>query len=223
MGTKSASAIEELAEQVRQGYRPSRDEAYDAMVEAHKCETLDLAIGCSICIAKGNRDMAKDQLARIAEGREPGDRIELSAVAKPSNPKDIIGSGKLPLSLAPATAVAMMTVGMLNGLCKYGRDNFRAIGIRASIYLDAAERHMKAWAEGEECDPDDGVPHLAAALSCLAIIVDARAAGKMTDDRRVQGGYHSLVKELTPHVARLKELHKDKSPKHYSIADNDSL
>lgn len=137
-----------------------------------------------------------------------------------SNPKDAIGSDKLPLHLWPNTATALGCIGMLNGMLKYGRSNFRVAGVRASIYIDAAKRHLNAWFEGEECDKDDGVPHLAAALSCIAIIVDARAAGKLNDDRMVSGGYAKLVAELTPHVKRLKDLHKDRAPKHYTINDN---
>ncbi len=144
----------------------------------------------------------------------------MSSGSKPSNPKDLIGSGKLPLHLWPTTATMMGCIGMLNGMLKYGRSNFRAVGIRPSIYVDAAKRHIDAWFEGEECDPDDGVPHLAAALSCLAIIVDAQAAGKMNDDRMVAGGYRALSDDLTKHVGRLKALHAGKSPKHYTIADN---
>lgn len=142
---------------------------------------------------------------------------------KPTNPKDLIGSSKLPLHLWPETASAMGCIAMLNGALKYGRSNFRAVGIRASIYVDAAKRHLTAWFEGEELDPDDGVPHLAAALACIAIIVDARAADKMVDDRVVAGGYRALVDELTPHVKRLQELHKDRTPKHYTIADSDAV
>jgi len=141
--------------------------------------------------------------------------------SKPSNPKDIIGSSKLPLHLWPTTATALGSLGLLDGALKYGRSNFRMIGIRASIYVDAAHRHINAWFEGEEMDPDSGLPHLAHALACLAIIVDAQAAGKMTDDRILAGGYRKLVTDLTPHVARLKELHAGKSPHHYTIADND--
>lgn len=99
------------------------------------------------------------------------------------------------------------------GMLKYGRTNFRVAGVRATIYIDAALRHLGAWLE---CDPDDGVPHPAAALSCLAILVDARAAGKLNDDRMVAGGYRKLVDALTPHVKRLK----DRNPKHYTIDDN---
>lgn len=139
---------------------------------------------------------------------------------KPSNPKDLIGSNKLPLHLWPATASAMGALAMLDGALKYGRSNFREIGVRATIYADALKRHVNGWIEGEDIDPDSGLPHLAHALACLAIIVDAQAAGKLEDDRLVRGGYRELVTQLTPHVARLKELHKDKNPKHYTIADD---
>jgi len=139
---------------------------------------------------------------------------------KPTNPKDIIGSNKLPLHLWPETASALGCLGLLDGALKYGRSNFREIGVRASIYYDAARRHLNKWFEGEDCDPDSGLPHLAHALACIAIVVDAQAAGKLNDDRMVTGGYSELVNELTPHVARLKAMHADKSPKHYTIADN---
>lgn len=136
------------------------------------------------------------------------------------NPKDAIGAGKLPLFLWPTTATAMGCLGFLDGMLKYGRSNFREVGIRASIYQDAAKRHIDAWFEGEDTDPDSGLPHLSHALACLAIIVDAQAAGKLTDDRMVAGGYRKLISSLTPHVARLKALHADKNPKHYTIEDS---
>ena len=140
--------------------------------------------------------------------------------SNPLNPKDACGDSKLPLHLWPNTATAMGCIAMLNGALKYGRSNFRAVGIRASIYYDAAKRHMDAWFEGEELDPDDGVPHLSAALACVAIIVDARATGRLNDDRMIAGGYRKLVDQLTSHVERLKKLHEHRSPRHYTIADS---
>lgn len=134
------------------------------------------------------------------------------------NPKDVIGRTKLPLHLWPATATAMGSIALLNGACKYGRSNWRVAGIRASVYVDALGRHMAAWMEGEETDAE-GVPHLSSALACLAILVDARAAGKLDDDRQYPGGYASLVDELTPMVKRVIESHSDKSPKHYTVKD----
>ncbi|WP_295487954.1 dATP/dGTP diphosphohydrolase domain-containing protein [uncultured Pseudomonas sp.] len=139
--------------------------------------------------------------------------------SKPSNPKDAIGCDKLPVHLWPNTATAMGAIGLLNGALKYGRTNWRVAGVRSSIYYDACRRHLDAWFDGEEVDPDDQVPHLAAALACLAIIVDAQAAGKLVDDRAFPSGLRSLVTELTPHVARLKEHHAGREPRHYTLAD----
>lgn len=140
--------------------------------------------------------------------------------SKPTNPKEAIGSNKLPLHLWPTTATAMGSIGLLAGALKYGRSNFRPMGARASIYYDGLLRHMARWFEGEDLDPDDGTPHLAMALANLAIIVEAQAAGTLVDDRMVAGGYAQLVAELTPHVARLKALHADKDPHHFTIADS---
>lgn len=146
------------------------------------------------------------------------------ASSKPSNPKDIIGSDKLPFHLWPETATALGSLACLEGMLKYGRNNWRAVGVRSSVYIDALRRHINAWFdEGEEEDPDSGLDHLAHALACLAIIVDARTAGKLRDDRMIKGGYRKLINELTPHVKRLKEKYADRQPKHYTIADNENL
>jgi hypothetical protein len=138
---------------------------------------------------------------------------------KPSNPKDLIGSDKLPLHLWPTTATALGSLGLLDGMLKYGRSNFRAIGVRASIYYDALGRHANALFEGEDIDPDSGLPHEAHILACIAIIVDAKAAGKFEDDRAYPTNYRAFVDGLTPHVRRLKDKYQDRSPKHYTIKD----
>lgn len=144
---------------------------------------------------------------------------EANKAVKDSNPKDMIGSSKLPLHLWPTTATATGCLALLDGMLKYGRSNWRVAGVRASVYIDAAMRHLFKYLEGEDNDPDSGIPHLGHALACIAILIDAKAAGKLNDDRLVEGGYANLISELTPHVTRLKELHKDKSPKHYTIGD----
>lgn len=142
---------------------------------------------------------------------------------KPSNPKDILGSNKLPVHLWPETATILGAMGLLEGALKYGRSNWRAVGIRASIYYDAIRRHTAAWFEGEDTDPVSGLPHIAHILANAGIIADAGAAGKLSDDRMIEGGYLKLLSELTPHVARLKEKYAGQNPKHYTIADNDLL
>jgi HPt (histidine-containing phosphotransfer) domain-containing protein len=141
---------------------------------------------------------------------------------KTVNPKDVVGSTKLPLHLWPSTATALGCLGMLDGALKYGRNNFREAEITASTYIDATARHLNAWMEGEEVDPDSGVPHLAHALATIAIIVDARVAGRLNDDRNMKlenEYYRRWIDNLTTHVSRLKEKHKSKSPRHYTIKD----
>lgn len=147
-------------------------------------------------------------------------RIAPPTDTKPTNPKDAIGSDKVPLHLFPTTAKALGAMALLDGALKYGRSNFREVGVRASIYYDAANRHLDRWFEGEDTDPDSGLPHLAHVLACVAILVDAKAAGKLNDDRMVAGGFENLLKEITPHVKRLKEEYADRDPKHYTIQDS---
>jgi hypothetical protein len=142
--------------------------------------------------------------------KEPAD------TTKRSNPKDIVGSDKVPLHLWPTTATTLGAMALLDGALKYGRSNFRVVGVRASIYYDAVNRHINAWFEGEDDDPDSGLPHLAHALACLAVIVDAQAAGVLRDDRMTPGGYRAWIDGLTPHVKRLKAKHADKHPTHYT-------
>jgi hypothetical protein len=138
---------------------------------------------------------------------------------KNTNPKDLIGCNKVPLHLFPETAAIYGSLALLDGMLKYGRTNWREIGVRASIYYDACKRHMNAWFEGEDADPDSKLPHLAHAIACIAILIDAVSAEKLKDDRMYKGGYRKTINDLTKHVGRLKELHKDKNPKHWTISD----
>lgn len=139
---------------------------------------------------------------------------------KPTNPKDVIGSSKVPIHLFPKTAIVAGAMAMLHGAMNYGRSNWRVAGVRASIYEDAKSRHMDKWFEGEDIDPDSGLPHLYHALACIALLIDAIEAGKLNDDRMVQGGYIDMINRLTPEVARIKEEFKDKDVHHYTIQDN---
>lgn len=143
----------------------------------------------------------------------------MSTDSKPTNPKDAIGSDKLPLHLWPTTASALGCLAFLEGALKYGRQNFRPIGVRSSIYYDAARRHLDAWFEGEDVAQDSGIHHLGHALACIAILVESQVKGNLVDDRAFPTEYRKFVEELTPHVKRLKDKYADKSPKHYTITD----
>ena len=136
---------------------------------------------------------------------------------KPTNPKDIIGTNKLPMSLFPSTAIAYGCLGCLEGMLKYGLVNWRVAGIRMSIYLDAAERHHAKLKNGEWADVATQVPHLSSLLACYAIIADAKTCGRLLDDRPIPAPVGALIQELEAVVPHLKDLFKDRHPKHYTI------
>lgn len=102
---------------------------------------------------------------------------------KRSNPKDAVGTGKVPFSTVPAAVMAEIGLAMLEGARKYRRHNYRAIGVRASVYYDAAIRHLMGWWEGEDTDPDSGLSHITKALSTLTVLRDAMLNNKLNDDR----------------------------------------
>ncbi len=100
-----------------------------------------------------------------------------------TNPKDAIGSRKAGISTIPGQVMAELGLSMLEGACKYGRHNYRVSRVRSSVYYDAAFRHLAAWWEGEDIDPDSGLSHLVKAMACLAVLRDAQIQGMLNDDR----------------------------------------
>lgn len=103
---------------------------------------------------------------------------------KDTNPKDSVGIRKAPVSTVSGAVISEMGLGMLEGARKYGRHNYRAVGVRFSVYRDAAWRHLNAWWDfGQDIDPDSGLHHITKALACLAVLRDAMLAGKFVDDR----------------------------------------
>lgn len=110
---------------------------------------------------------------------------------KDTNPKDAAGSKKAGMSFMPSGPLLEASVAFVEGHIKYRRHNYRVAGIRASVYYDAAMRHMMAYWEGEDLNPDTGMPHLSSALACLIILRDAQMNGMCNDDRppRMEEGW----------------------------------
>jgi hypothetical protein len=136
---------------------------------------------------------------------------------KATNPKDSVGIRKAPLSVVPLGIVVEMGVGMLEGASKYGRHNFRCAGIRESVYFDATMRHLIAYWEGEDLDPDSGLSHLTKAMCSLAVWRDAQMQGMATDDRPPRSA--AFYPAMNAKAAETLDKHADKSPRHYTIAD----
>lgn len=141
----------------------------------------------------------------------------MSDSVKQTNPKDAIGIRKAPLSTVPMGVVVEMGVGMLEGAAKYGRHNYRAAGIRSSVYFDALMRHMIDWWEGEDIDPDSGLSHVTKALCTLAVLRDAQMQGMVNDDRPPRSA--KFYPAMNAKAGETIDKHKEKTPRHFTIAD----
>jgi len=138
--------------------------------------------------------------------------------AKDTNPKDLVGSRKAPLSTLPFRVLWRVGLAMLEGMCKYGRHNYRIAGARASVYFDAVVgRHLGGWWEGEDIDPDSGFNHIDKAIAGLMVLRDSMLQGNWVDDRPPSGKEDMGL--LNAEAARIVDLHKDKRPHHWTIKD----
>jgi len=149
--------------------------------------------------------IASEELAKQNERRDV-------PVVKPTNPKDSIGIRKAPLSTVPSGVIAELGVAMLEGAAKYGRHNYREAGVRGSVYYDALMRHIIAWWEGEDIDPDSGMNHVTKAIATLAVLRDSMMQDNWVDDRPPKSinFYDSLNKTS----GLILDRHKEKTPKH---------
>jgi hypothetical protein len=123
-----------------------------------------------------------------------------------TNPKTLVGRLKTPLELVPPVAKAKLAEALADGARKYGAYNWREKAVSNMVYLGAAQRHIDAYLDGEEVAEDSGVHHLAHAMACFAIVLDAEACGACEDTRPAKGGVsavHAAYHERE--VARAKQ------------------
>ena len=103
-----------------------------------------------------------------------------------TNPKTIFGDKKVKLQYVPLSANIAIARALAEGIEKYGAFNWRDKPVPIMTYIGATLRHMGAFVEGENEDPDSSNKlHLDGALASLAIIVDAMSLGAdyYIDDR----------------------------------------
>jgi len=138
---------------------------------------------------------------------------------KRDNPKDAIGAKKAKFSTIPAGVIFDIGLAMLEGAMKYGRHNYRGIGVRASIYYDASMGHIADWWEGEDVDPDSGLSHITKAIASLVVLRDAMMQDKLTDDRPPRSKV--LKRDFSVKAKEIMERYADCDPKHWTIKDSD--
>jgi len=91
-----------------------------------------------------------------------------------------------PYHVLPWRVVMEAALGMMEGARKYGRHNYRKMGVRASVYYDAGCRHLLDFIEGTDVDKDSGLSHLAKFLSCISVLLDCQLMGNWVDDRPIR-------------------------------------
>lgn len=113
-----------------------------------------------------------------------------------TNPKDVYGIAKVPLSLNTPTGQIMMAMGKKIGAIKYGEYNHRVAKVQSRVYLEAWQRHTLLYLDGEDFDRDTGYPHICFILACADIVADAWANGHLIDTRPVPGRAGELIAML---------------------------
>ena len=90
--------------------------------------------------------------------------------------------GKPDLTMISRTFAEQVAEVMMFGANKYGRNNYLK-GMPVLRLLAAAQRHIKAYEDGEDVDPESNLNHLAHAAANLNMIMNLNRHGKLEDNR----------------------------------------
>jgi hypothetical protein len=96
-------------------------------------------------------------------------------------------TGKVDLTLVPLVATEAEARALMFGEKKYGRYNYTQ-GFEASRLVAACLRHVMAYQDGEDTDPESGLPHLGHAKACLSMLLHCDQLGTLRDNRLKKGG-----------------------------------
>lgn len=91
-------------------------------------------------------------------------------------------SGKPDLSLVPRVLMEATAQALMFGENKYGRYNYLR-GFPNHRLIAACLRHLTAYQDGEDLDPESNLPHLSHAVACLAMLMHCAQVGTLTDTR----------------------------------------
>lgn len=130
---------------------------------------------CEACVDMTEKDQSNDQ-----------DKDQ-------TNPKDLLGLKKPPISLVPPSAIIHLANAFKEGARKYGPYNWRTKQVQTLIYCDAIMRHLLAYIDGEDIDQESGKHHLDGVLASAAILIDATETGNLIDNRPPKGVAGNLI------------------------------
>ena len=104
---------------------------------------------------------------------EPELKLEKEETApEPESAGRKFDGGKLEYGLIPPKALEATVDVLTFGAQKYERDNWQKVPDSKRRYFDALQRHLWAWKQGEQIDPESGKHHLAHALCCLMFLYE---------------------------------------------------
>lgn len=89
---------------------------------------------------------------------------------------------KARVELLPSQPLFMIAEVLGFGAQKYAAHNWRA-GFDQSRLIGAAMRHLLAYNDGEDTDPESGLSHLAHLGCCVLFLLEHQAKGIGQDDR----------------------------------------
>lgn len=96
-------------------------------------------------------------------------------------------SGKVRLSLAMGPGFVEVGKAMTYGATKYSPHNYsNGEGLPRLDLVDAAARHIAAYIDGQDIDPESGLLHLAHAGASILMVLDLIQRGKGKDGRYVR-------------------------------------
>jgi hypothetical protein len=119
------------------------------------------------------KDMAQRNITKeeaIHNIKFEKDRIKASQSATTGGRK--FDGGKLQYGLLPPLALKATVEILTFGAEKYEPDNWKVVPDSKRRYFDAMQRHLWAWKEGEQDDPETGKNHLAHAMCCLMFLYE---------------------------------------------------
>lgn len=150
----------------------------ERVCDTRSCEELTHPLDdywCAFCQPIDNQKHA-EQLAQ-----------QRNQEAKPA-PTEAIkhDSAKPRLSLLPPNVLLKVAEVMGYGAEKYADHNYKN-GFNWTRVYDSVQRHLLAWLNGEDTDPESGLPHLTHAISALIMLADHTLEGYGVDDRFKRG------------------------------------
>ena len=135
-------------------------------------------------MAKHEEDLSQIELQQVVGPLSNAtiDFLKSSSDVKPQGTALKFDQDKLPLNLLSTEAMNQTAAVLAFGAQKYAEHNWRK-GFTWSRPLAAAMRHITAFNDCEDRDPESGLSHLAHAACCIMFLLEFEKTHPELDDR----------------------------------------